>query len=83
MRIELVAGGALVRFLPENTNGNRAWLEIDNEVTIHEFLTRIGLTDEQSFMVVLNSTLMPAAEWTTTRLGNGDQLFLGTPIQAG
>lgn len=83
MRIELIAGGALVRFLPKYANGNRAWLDIDNGITIQAYLTSIGLTDEQSFMVILNSTLIPAAEWASTRLGNGDQLYLGSPIQAG
>ncbi|MEE9319058.1 MAG: sulfur carrier protein ThiS [Granulosicoccus sp.] len=83
MRIELITGGALVRFLPKNTDGNRSLLEIDNDITIQAFLSSIGLTDEQSFMLILNSTMMPAAEWTTTHLAEGDQLSLVTPVQAG
>lgn len=83
MHIDVTFGGALTRHIPEGARGNRQSMKIVDGVTLLNFLSQIGISEDERLLVILNGKVIPKTDYTSTVLTESDNLSLMPPIQAG
>jgi len=81
--LRVTFGGPLVRFKPENAQGNAAIVDNVDGLTLINLLEKLGVPEEQRLLTILNGTVIPSDAYPVTFLSDGDDLALMPPIQAG
>lgn len=81
MRVHVEVGGYLVEHLPGG-EGEQV-LELPDGTTALDVMKRIGLPLEESYLVVLNDSVLTSADRATRALAEGDRLSLMPPLRGG
>jgi sulfur carrier protein ThiS len=82
MRIKVKTGGLIRRYLPEGS-GAQCELDVADGATATAAMAEIGLPMDEQYLVMLNGTVLPIADRTTTVLNEGDELGLFPPLKGG
>ncbi|MBC8268249.1 MAG: MoaD/ThiS family protein [Rhodospirillaceae bacterium] len=58
-------------------------LELEEGASLTEALDALGISDNKSYMTLVNESSIPGTERATTILADGDTLTLFSPIKGG
>lgn len=83
MQIKLKVGGRLREFLPAGSSGSQANLDVTDGATVIDVMNQLGLPGEDSYLVMLNGTVLPAAKRPKTVLQMDDDLGVFPPLKSG
>lgn len=83
MQIKLKVGGQLRHYLPQGSSGSETELEIAEGATAIDVMNQLGLPGEDSYLVMLNGTVLPTAKRAETALQSNDELGLFPPLKSG
>ncbi|MFW6077810.1 MAG: sulfur carrier protein ThiS [Hyphomicrobiales bacterium] len=83
MNITVRTAGLLGRYLPQGSAGNEARLELDGDATPLDVMRRLGLPEEDRYLIMLNGQVVPAARRQLVRLSDGDDLGVFPPLKGG
>lgn len=62
---------------------NELALPVGSDTTIEKALNQAGVTEPESLSAILNGTMVPRPDWSTTLLADGDKLKLLMAIEGG
>ena len=62
MRIKVKTGGLLGQHLPEGSERNRAELDIEEGSSPVDVMRRLGMPEEDTYMIILNEEIVPTAQ---------------------
>ncbi len=83
IKIKLIAGGAMVAYLPEDYDkGNSVW-PCTQGASVQDILDQLDVPPDQPLMVILNDTMVTRTSYSETLLSDRDTLSLMPPITAG
>ena len=83
MLIKLKVGGQLRHYLPQGSSGSEIELDIAEGATAIDVMNQLGLPGEDSYLVMLNGTVLPTAKRAETALQSNDELGLFPPLKSG
>ncbi len=83
MPLNVVFGGALVRYKPADATGSAVSLPDVEGLTLPEVLTRMEIPEDQPMMIILNGNIVTPENRAQTVVNDNDNLSLMSPIQAG
>ena len=83
MHITVKTAGLLGRYLPPGSSGSEARLDIETGATPTDIMRRLALPEHDSYLVMLNGTVVPSAARPSTRLSDGDELGIFPPLKGG
>jgi sulfur carrier protein ThiS len=83
MLIKLKVGGQLRHYLPQGSSGSEIELDIAGGATAIDVMNQLGLPGEDSYLVMLNGTVLPTAKRAETALQSNDELGLFPPLKSG
>jgi len=81
--LNVVFGGALVRYKPADATGSAASLLDVEGLTLPEVLARMEIPEDQPMMIILNGNIVTPENRAQTVVNDNDNLSLMSPIQAG
>lgn len=82
MQITVKTSGLIRRYLPEGSRSPCA-LDVADDATAEAVMRQLGLPMEDQYLVMLNGSVLPAAERGETVLSAGDELGLFPPLKGG
>ncbi len=62
---------------------NQLVLPVGENTTVEVALKQAGVTDPESLSAILNGTMVPRPDWSSTALCDGDELKLLMAIEGG
>ncbi|HUF44949.1 MAG TPA: MoaD/ThiS family protein [Aestuariivirgaceae bacterium] len=83
MNITVRTAGLLGRYLPPGSAGNEARIEVDSGSTPLDIMRRLELPEHDSYLVMLNGQVVPAATRPSIELSDGDDLGIFPPLKGG
>jgi thiamine biosynthesis protein ThiS len=83
MHIVVRTAGLLGRYLPPGSAGNEARIEIESGTTPVDVMRRLELPEHDSYLVMVNGQVVPAAERPRLQLSDGDDLGIFPPLKGG
>ena len=83
MRIKVKTGGLLGQHLPEGSERNRAELDIEEGSSPIDVMRRLGMPEEDTYMIILNEEIVPTAQRPETVLKENDELGIFPPLKGG
>ena len=83
MKITVKTAGLLGKHLPAGTTGNAAELDMPEGCTPLDVMSRLGMSPEKTYLVVLNGTVVTKAERGSQQLANNDSLAIMPPLKGG
>ena len=83
MPLNVVFGGALVRYKPANANGSSISLPDVHGLTLSQLFMRMDIPEDQPMLVILNGNIVTKDDIEQTIVNDNDNLSLMSPIQAG
>jgi sulfur carrier protein ThiS len=83
MQVVVRTAGLLGRYLPPGSAGNEARLELDGEATPLDIMRRLGLPEDERYLIMLNGQVVPAAQRPSVQLSDGDDLGIFPPLKGG
>ena len=83
MQINVKTGGLLRKYLPAGAQGGQTELRVADDATALDVIQQLGLPMEDSYLVMLNGTVLPTAKRGETTLKAGDELGLFPPLKGG
>ena len=83
MRIKLKVGAQLREYLPDGGAGSQIDFDVTDGATAIDVMNQLGLPGEDSYLVMLNGTVLPTAKRAETALQDGDELGLFPPLKSG
>ncbi len=81
--VALSIGSALLDQVSPAYRAESQRINVEEDTSVAEVLIRIGLSTEQSLLIVLNDTLVTRPAINTQLLTDGDNLSFMPPIHAG
>ena len=82
MQIKVKTGGQIRHYLPDGS-GTSCELDVDDGATALTVMAQLGLPMEDSYLVMLNGTVLPIAQRGETALAEADELGLFPPLKGG
>ena len=82
MQITVKTSGRIRRFLPEGS-ASPCDLEVADGATAEAVMRELGLPMDDQYLVMLNGSVLPAAQRSETALSAGDELGLFPPLKGG
>jgi sulfur carrier protein ThiS len=73
----------LRQYRPEGAEGGQTAFDIADGATALDVMRQLGLPMEDSYLVMLNGTVLPMAKRDETALEPGDELGLFPPLKGG
>jgi len=81
--LNVVFGGALVRYKPADATGSSISLQDVEGLTLPQLFKQMKIPEDQPMLVILNGDIVTAENKAHTVVNDGDNLSLMSPIQAG
>jgi len=83
MKINFKTGGMLADVLPAGADDDQAVLDMPEGATIIDVMARLGLPEDDFYLVILNDVVCPKTTRSTTVLSDGDELGIFPPLKGG
>jgi len=83
MKINFKTGGLLSDILPAGSSDDQAVLDMTEGATIVDVMARLGLPEEDFYLVILNDVVCPKTTRSTQVLNDGDELGIFPPLKGG
>ncbi len=83
MQITLKMSSQLRQYRPEGAEGGQTPFDIADGATALDVMQQLGLPMEDSYLVMLNGTVLPTAKRGATALQAGDELGVFPPLKGG
>ncbi len=83
MKIKFKTGGLLADVLPAGSSDDQAVLEMPEGATITDVMARLGLPEDDFYLVILNDVVSPKAARSKTVLNDSDELGIFPPLKGG
>ena len=83
MDIPVKLFGALRHFLPAGSGFNSCTISLDDGASLDSLLDKVPVPRDQSYMVLLNDTIISQEQYEDTVIQDGDDVVLLPPIKGG
>ena len=83
MKINFKTGGMLTDVLPAGADDDQAEIDMPEGATIIDVMARLGLPEDDFYLVILNDVVCPKTTRSTTTLSDGDELGIFPPLKGG
>lgn len=83
MRITVRTGGLLGKYLPPESENNRARLDVAEGATAADVMRALGFPSDRTYLVVLNGENLPESQRPDRRLHEDDELAILPPLKGG
>lgn len=83
MRITMRAGGLFANRLPAHRQGDTAELDLEEGSTPADLLDRLELPRDGHYLIILNDSVVPRAQWDQAILSDNDHLSVMPPLKGG
>ena len=83
MRIKIKTGGLLGQYLPEGSVSNKAEIDVDEGSGPLDVMRMLGMPEDQTYLIILNQSVVPTAERPATKLADNDELSILPPLKGG
>ena len=83
MQVVVRTAGLLGRYLPPGSAGNEARIEVDGEATPLDIMRRLGLPEDERYLIMLNGKVVPAVQRPSVQLSDGDDLGIFPTLKGG
>ncbi|MBI4012847.1 MAG: MoaD/ThiS family protein [Candidatus Rokubacteria bacterium] len=79
MKVEVRLFATLAQYLPPNSKGNTASVDLPEEITVEALVARLGLSDDLPTVTLVNGLDATPGQ----RLSDGDVVSLFPPLSGG
>ncbi len=83
MKINFKTGGMLADVLPAGADDDQAVLDMPEGATIIDVMARLGLPEDDFYLVILNDAVCPKPARSKTVLNDSDELGIFPPLKGG
>jgi len=83
MKINFKTSSMLADVLPAGTDDDQAEIDMPEGATIIDVMARLGLPEDDFYLVILNDMVCPKTARSTTVLSDGDELGIFPPLKGG
>ena len=83
MHIQLKLFASLADHLPPGATRNEARIEVPDGASVQDVVERLGLSDEQAHLVMVNGVFVPCSLRREERLEGGDTVAIWPPVAGG
>lgn len=83
MKIRLKMSGLIARYLPADSANGQATVELPDDMSVAGLMSRLGLPEEERFLVIVNDSTVPQDMRASRTLDDGDRVSIVPPLKGG